>query len=352
MSFFDRYLKKNNSTVDLTKSDTNNPIRQKLPWIEKYRPKTLSDISSQTETIKTLENSMLNHNLPHLLFHGSPGTGKTSTILAICRQLYKTEYRNFVLELNASDERGINVVRGKIKAFAQGKTTIRGDIPPYKIIILDEADSMTREAQSALRRMIEDYSKVTRFCLICNHLNRIIEPLASRCAKFRFKTLPKSEMKHKLEEISIAEGINWSDELGDVLYEISKGDLRMSINLLQCIHDQFGTMVSLETVKEIAGVVDNSIIQKLINAIYDNNFSKLKEEIDDVISEGYTATQILEQFNQWVTAEEDLNDMEKSYIVQKMAETDKSLSEGSNESLQLYDLFGYCMTLINKKIEE
>ena len=208
------------------------------PWVEKYRPKNLTDVSHQTEIISTLTNAVETNRLPHLLFYGPPGTGKTSVALALCRQLFDpTQVKRRVLELNASDERGISVVRDKIKHFASlaigsgsvgassskknffakkgeetndegdkmdvdGETAKTYPNPPFKIIILDEADTVTRDAQSALRRVIEAYSKVTRFILICNYVTRIIEPLASRCAKFRFAPLPVHSMKERIMYIA------------------------------------------------------------------------------------------------------------------------------------------------------
>jgi replication factor C subunit 2/4 len=185
---------------------TSKPSRS-IPWVEKYRPDKVDDVAHQDEVISTLKTSIKEGSLPHLMFHGPPGTGKTTTILAVARALYGPElYKQRILELNASDERGIQVIREKVKTFAQGavgeRKTAGYPCPRFKIIILDEADTMTPDAQSALRRIMELYSKVTRFCLICNYVTRIIEPLASRCAKFRFRPLPVSSMVSRMTQIA------------------------------------------------------------------------------------------------------------------------------------------------------
>ena len=179
--------------------------------------------------------------LPHMLFYGPPGTGKTSTILALAKELFGPEmFRTRVLELNASDERGISIVREKVKDFARMQLSNpppnykdRYPCPPYKIIILDEADSMTQDAQSALRRTMETYSKITRFCLICNYVTRIIDPLASRCSKFRFKTLDQGNALKRLEEIATNENVNLETGAVDTLIKCSEGDLRKAITFLQ-----------------------------------------------------------------------------------------------------------------------
>lgn len=183
----------------------------------------------------TLKTSIASGQLPHLLFYGPPGTGKTSTIVAVGRQLFGPDFRKNgrFLELNASDDRGIKVIREKVKSFAQGAVSTAPGMPPFKVIVLDEADSMTGDAQSALRRMMENYSKVTRFCLICNYVSRIIEPVASRCAKFRFAPLEKVSMASRIKYICQEEQLASSDEVIASLLDCANGDMRKAVNFLQ-----------------------------------------------------------------------------------------------------------------------
>src|ERR1700753_3433757 len=178
-----------------------------------------------------------------MLFYGPPGTGKTSTVLALAKELYGPElYKTRVLELNASDERGISIVREKVKDFARMQLSNapistaykeKYPCPPYKIIVLDEADSMTQDAQSALRRTMETYSKITRFCLVCNYVTRIIDPLASRCSKFRFKSLDEANAGKRLEDIAKLENVQLEDGVVQTLLRCSEGDLRKAITFLQ-----------------------------------------------------------------------------------------------------------------------
>ncbi len=212
--------------------------------------------------------------MPHLLFYGPPGTGKTSTIIAVARELFGPKFRENgrYLELNASDDRGITVVREKVKSFAQGAISGSSTMPPFKIIVLDEADSMTNDAQSALRRMMENYSKVTRFCLICNYvsrfvlltivmcckmlikMNRIIEPVASRCAKFRYQPLEKVSMTSRIQYVCEQESVSCSQDAMDTLLEVSGGDLRKAINYLQSAKQLNGDEITKEDMLAIAGV--------------------------------------------------------------------------------------------------
>ena len=172
-------------------------------WVEKYRPRKLKDITYQTDVKISLKKSLQTKNIPHLIFFGPSGCGKTSTILALSRELFGEKYiEDRIIELNASDERGINVVRDKIKTYAKQSISNNSKLPPWKIIILDEADSMTSDSQYALRRIMEEYSRITRFCIICNYHNKIIDPIVSRCSLFRFKPIPEKEIIKKLNKIS------------------------------------------------------------------------------------------------------------------------------------------------------
>lgn len=267
-----------------------------MPWIEKYRPKTVEDIASQEEVVSTLKKSIESKNLPHLLFYGPPGTGKTSTILAIGHQLYGSElFKQRVMELNASDERGINVIRTKVKSFAQISTTSSNNAPPYKLIILDEADSMTADAQAALRRTLEDSSKTTRFCLICNYVSRIIEPLASRCAKFRFKPLSAESMTNRIAFICQQEGIPFNSDLGEALNLVSGGDLRKAITYLQSAFTLHEQDINAESIIEIAGRVPSDVIDGLLQTVRSNSFEKLQKSVDEVIFSGYPVSQVIAQ---------------------------------------------------------
>ncbi len=203
-----------------------------IPWIEKYRPSNLKSIKSQDYVRISLEKLIEKNTIPHLLFFGSPGTGKTSTILASIKELEKKGYFVSKLELNTSDQRGINTVRKKIKEFASTRSFFKNGL---KIIILDEADSMTNIAQCALRRIIEKYSRNVRFCIICNYINKIIPAIQSRCMKFRFSLLSEKEIEIKIKSIAEQENITISDKGIKTIVELSNGDMRKGINILQSI---------------------------------------------------------------------------------------------------------------------
>ncbi|XP_051957658.1 replication factor C subunit 4 [Xyrauchen texanus] len=343
------FLKGSSSqSVKVQKPSSGEKKQKAVPWVEKYRPKCVDEVAFQEEVVAVLKKSLEGADLPNLLFYGPPGTGKTSTILAASRELYGPElYRQRVLELNASDERGIQVIREKVKRFAQltvaGSRSDGKSCPPFKIIILDEADSMTGAAQAALRRTMEKESRTTRFCLICNYVSRIIEPLTSRCSKFRFKPLANDIQRQRLLEICDKEHLKYSEEGIEALVKVSEGDLRKAITYLQCAARLNAEReITEQIIIEIAGVVPPKVIDSLLQICYRGTFEKLEVAVKDMIDQGYAATNILNQLHD-VIIEEKLNDKQKSVITEKMAEVDKCLADGADEYLQLLSLCAVIM---------
>ncbi|KAG7452659.1 P-loop containing nucleoside triphosphate hydrolase protein [Guyanagaster necrorhizus] len=334
------------------------------PWVEKYRPKTIDDVSAQEHTVAVLKKTLTSTNLPHMLFYGPPGTGKTSTILALARQLFGPEnFRNRVLELNASDERGISIVREKIKNFARQTPraqTVSSDgkeypCPPYKIIILDEADSMTQDAQGALRRIMESYARITRFCLVCNYVTRIIEPLASRCSKFRFTSLDNQSSSSRLMHIATAEHIAVDPLVVETLISASSGDLRRAITYLQSASRLSSstsppTPITPRDVQEIAGVVPDDIIndfasvlgidtdQAMSDTTPKPGFKGIRSAVKEIIREGYSASQVLSQLHDIVVLHPTLNAKQKSQCGLIFAEADKALCDGADEELWILEV--------------
>lgn len=348
------FLKGSTSSTSSAKSKQQ-PSREPraVPWVEKYRPKSVNEVAYQEEVVtvlkKTLESDQAAE-LPNLLFYGPPGTGKTSTILAVARQLYGVEMmKERVLELNASDERGIEVVRNKVKKFSQraiSSTTPSGKkCPPFKIVILDEADSMTNNAQAALRRTMEKQNKTTRFCLICNYVSRIIEPLTSRCSKFRFKPLLDEILVKKLKEISLQEGVQYENGVIEELVKVSEGDMRKAITYLQSAYRLKGEdEITKQDVLEISGIVPDKVVNSLLEVSHSNSYDKLDSAVKDIILDGYPGTQIISQIHDRVVEMDSITDKQKSVITERIGVVDKCLSDGADEYLQILDLCSVMMT--------
>jgi len=323
------------------KSSTSGKPQRLLPWVEKYRPKTVDDVAHQDEVVSVLRNTIKGNDFPNLLFYGPPGTGKTSTILACCRQLFGADiYKNRVLELNASDERGIQVIRDKVKKFASFSVSSKKPdgtpCPPYKIIILDEADSMTKHAQAALRRTMERQTKTTRFCLICNYVSRIIEPITSRCAKFRFKPLAMDTVRDRLNLIASQESVQIDEEAVAEVISASEGDMRKAITYLQSAYRLKGEdVITAAEIQEMAGVVPSAALDDLVNACRSGSFEKLDECVKDMMANGYAANQIILQLHDNLVLDEAINDNQKAVIMEKIAITDQCLCEGADEYLQI-----------------
>ncbi|KAI9640803.1 Subunit of heteropentameric Replication factor C (RF-C) [Ciborinia camelliae] len=317
---------------------------------------------------KPKENTRMQPWLPHMLFYGPPGTGKTSTVLALAKELYGPELiKSRVLELNASDERGISIVREKVKDFARMQLSNpspayreKYPCPPYKIIILDEADSMTQDAQSALRRTMETYSRITRFCLICNYVTRIIDPLASRCSKFRFKSLDTGNAVVRVKQIADKEGVRLEDGAVEALIKCSEGDLRKAITYLQSAArlvgavnlrdeeddgdkmDVDGKMVTVSSVEDIAGIIPDHTIEKLVKAMRPKSrgvvYDAVSKVVVDMVADGWSGTQIVSQLYQTIINSESIVDSHKNKIVALFSEADKRLVDGADEHLTILDL--------------
>jgi replication factor C subunit 3/5 len=265
-----------------------------LPWVEKYRPKKIDEIISHDQNIETIKKLLFGSSLPHLLFHGSPGTGKTSTILALAKEIYGVNVRLMVMKLDASDDRGINSVREDIKGFAEKSNMFQKGV---RLIILDEADSMTFDAQFALRRIIEKYSETIRFCLICNYDNKIIPAIKSRCANFRFSNIDNKHICQKLEQIIKSENIKYENKVIETIAQLAKGDLRKAINLLQSISMQTNYITN-DLCYETAGIPTNIEVKEILLILNDKtvDFNKAYDIITDLIRKNsYSLSIILKE---------------------------------------------------------
>ncbi|KEG12884.1 putative replication factor C, subunit 2 [Trypanosoma grayi] len=325
--------------------------RDAKPWVEKYRPKTLDEVKSQEEAVQALRASLQKGaSMPHFLFHGPPGTGKTTAILAVAQELFGPDYvHSRVRELNASDDRGIQVIREKVKVFAQMAVgnvgqKVQSDgkvypVPSFKLIILDEADALLPDAQAALRRMMEDFSDVTRFCILCNYVSRIIDPIASRCAKYRFKPLVRHALHDRIREIAQMEQLKLSDSSLEALDRVSGGDLRSAIMCLQYAQKAHGNDLADEDFVAVSGSVPVDTMQRYIAALVSKSFDDMCVMTKELVAQGYPAGQILSQLQQYiVSAVCPLGSAQRGAIALKMCDVEKCLSDGGDDLLQLLDL--------------
>ena len=306
-------------------------------WVEKYRPKTLDEIVNQKSVVERLKGFVKKGSLPHLLFSGPPGTGKTSAILALANEIFGPELAQYnVLELNASDERGIKTVREDIKEFA--RTAPVGGAS-FKIIILDEADNLTSDAQQALRRTMERYVKTSRFALLCNYPSKIIEPIQSRCAIFRFSPLSKEDVVKKLKQICNSEKLTISDDVLEEIYYIAEGDLRKAINLLQAVSATGKDNITKEVVYDIAGLLHPNEIREIIKMALKGDLTKARRKLFSLmVDKGISGTDIIKQMGNEVMQLEDIPDNKIVKIMDAIAETDYRLTEGASEDIQILAL--------------
>lgn len=311
-----------------------------LPWIEKYRPKKLNKIFGQDSIIGCLNKMISAGSLPHMLFHGTSGTGKTSTILAIAKKLYGKNKTLMVMKLDASDDRGINSVREEIKGFAKKKTMYNKGI---KLIILDEADSMTFDAQFALRQIIEKHSDTTRFCLICNYENKIIPAIKSRCTNFRFNPINYKDIEVKLKKISISEKLDITNKALTAIAQISNGDLRKSINLLQSISMR-GDKIDVNLCYETAGIPPLKTIKKIYNYLINDkkDFDKTLNMFNkDIKSKGYSLSILLKELIKYMINNSDtIDDKILCNYMSKMSDLEIRVANSTFGDIYLSSLIG------------
>ncbi len=320
-------------------------------WTEKYRPSTFEEIKGQKEIIEKVQAFVASKNLPHLLFSGPAGVGKTTLALVIAKQLFGEHWRENTLELNASDERGIDVVRVKVKDFA--RTKAMGDVP-FKLIYLDECDALTKEAQQALRRTMENYTKTARFILSCNYSSKILDPIQSRCAVFRFKPLSKEEIFTVIENIAKKEGgeVNQalSPEVKDALYGVSEGDVRRVTNILQSCFTvkKEGEYLEVKDIYSMASAARPKEVQEILQRAFSGKFVESRKLLlDTMLNYGMSGLDVMKQMQKEIWNLQ-LDDRKKVELVDKCGEVEFRMVEGSDEYLQLESFLAF-VSLVGKR---
>jgi replication factor C small subunit len=309
-------------------------------WTEKYRPHTFAEVRGQKGIVERVRAFVDQRNMPHLMFAGPPGVGKSTLALVVARQLFGDTWQQNFIELNASDERGIDVIRVKVKDFA--RTRALGDVP-FKIIFLDECDALTREAQQALRRTMEQYTTTTRFILSCNYSSKIIDPVQSRCAVFRFKPLSASELKDVVDRIVKDEGVTITPGAQDSLIDIAEGDCRRVSTLLQgCA--ALSSKIDEKMVHSFAAVANPTEVADVLKLALANNFIDARKKLLDVmLAYGLSGIDMIKQMQKQVLDLE-MDNRAKMQLYADCGEIEFRLTEGSDEYVQLESLLArFCL---------
>jgi replication factor C small subunit len=304
-----------------------------LPWVEKYRPRSLDEIVNQEEVVSSLKNILQTKAVPHMLFAGPPGVGKTATAHAFARDLFGPNYieNGYFLEINASDERGIQTIREKVKMFAR-------QIPmgeySFKILFLDESDQLTDDAQHAFRRVMEQFSVTCRFILAANYSNRIIEPIQSRCAVFRFKPLSKIHIIQYLKRIADNEGLEVDDQAYEVIYDFSEGDMRKAINILQACAS-ISKRIEEKTVYEVMGYVSRGEVRRILELALSGKFTDARDEVRRLLYvQGIMPSDLVSAIYRELFYI-DLDEDDKLELLDLLGEVDYRVSEGATPEVQL-----------------
>jgi len=311
-------------------------------WTEKYRPQKLNDVIGQKHVVDRLKSWIKSGSVPNMLFAGSAGIGKTTIALALAKDLYGDNWKSNFQETNASDQRGIDVVRGRIKDFAKMKP-LGAD---FKIVFLDESDALTPEAQQALRRTMEKFAGVCRFILSCNYSSRIIEPIQSRCAVFRFKKLSEKHVVEYIERIIKTEGLSASKDAMKAIFELSNGDLRKATNLLQA-GAAMGD-IKPDTVYDVAMQAKPHDIKKMLNLAVDGKFVEARKKLYElIINQGLSGEDIIKEIHKQIF-DLDVTEETKLEMLERTGEFEFRLNQGGSDEIQLEALMAHFLRLKGK----
>lgn len=306
-------------------------------WVEKYRPRKLADVIGQRSIVERLSAYVKTRSMPHMLFAGPAGSGKTTCAIALARELYGENWRDNLIELNASDERGIDIVRGKVKDFARAASI---GISDFKIIFLDEADALTSDAQAALRRTMERYTQTCRFILSCNYSSKIIEPIQSRCAVFRFRPLSEADVKAYLMRIAKGEGVDITEDGLSAIARLAAGDLRKATNIIQ-VAASLGRKVDENTVFESTENIRPSEIGEMLTTALGGNFTAARSRLDELIARhGLSGEDIVAGIHRAVF-DLPVSEDAKVRLVDRVGEAEFRMVSGASERIQLEALLAH-----------
>jgi len=309
-------------------------------WIEKYRPNSFDEIIGQKDIVEKLKMMAEKKEIQHLILSGPPGVGKTTSAVVLAKTVFGSNWKENFIELNASDDRKLSVIQGKVKEFARSKPIDA----PFKIILFDEADSLTQEAQQALRRMMEEYSQTCRFIFSVNYQSNLIEAIQSRCAIFRFQPLTKSDVYEFIDRIAKNENLELTDDAKEALYTLSKGDLRSLTNLLQSISN-ISKKIDKDLVYRGSGLVNLQKLENGINAAINGDYIKARDIINSLLDEGISIKELINNTYNIIISDSNIDKRIKTYIIEKLAEIDYRIVEGATPFIQFQSFLAYLSTI-------